>query len=398
MLLRRFLLSACCVLSLPCILSQPAQAQSCSTIKNPVYVAGSTALEPLFKGLGPKLASDPKNPITLVYLKNGSCSGVAQLGTKLTAAVAPKFYYVDASYTGGDVPQCVNDLATAPTLDVALSDVYYERCKAGASLAAGYKDFLGPVETMIMMVPKQSTQTAISAEEAYYLFGFGSFGDVSPWTDESMVCIRSSSSGTLGLWSATIGLPNTSWRGVVNPGSSEVVTCVDLAAQKSPEKAIGIVGAEIYDAGTIRNGHRALAFRSFKQNYAYYPDSTPTAYDKRNVRDGRYTAFGYAHIMTAVDAQGKPINPLVGIWVDQLTSLRSDVLTTVIRNVKMVPQCAMNVARTSDGGDLIPYTGPSCSCFYEATLAGKAPARCQSCTTDVDCSTKHCNLGYCETR
>jgi hypothetical protein len=102
--------------------------------------------------------------------------------------------------------------------------------------------------------------------------------------------------------------------------------------------------------------------------------------------------------MTAVDAQGKPINPLVGIWVDQLTSLRSDVLTTVIRNVKMVPQCAMNVARTSDGGDLIPYTGPSCSCFYETTLAGKAPARCQSCITDVDCSTKHCNLGYCETR
>ena len=49
MLLRRFLLSACCVLSLPCALSQPAQAQSCSTIKNPVYVAGSTALEPLFK-------------------------------------------------------------------------------------------------------------------------------------------------------------------------------------------------------------------------------------------------------------------------------------------------------------------------------------------------------------
>ncbi len=378
--------------------TRQAQAQSCSTIKNPLYIAGSTALEPLYKEIGPKLASDPVSPVTLVYLKNGSCSGVEQLGTKLTPAVAPKMFYVDASYTGGDVPQCVNDLAVSPSLDIAVSDVFYERCKNGAALPAGYKDFLGPVATMVMLVPKQSNQTAITAEEAYYLYGFGGFGDAEPWTDENSVCIRSASSGTQGLWAAAIGVPPGSWRGKGNAASTDVLNCLAASAQKSPERTIGIVGSEIYDAGTVRNTYKSLAFRAYRQNHAYYPDSTPTSYDKRNVRDGRYTAFGFAHLLAATDATGKPFNPLVEQLTTLLTGQRSDVLTNIIRNVKMVPRCAMNVTRTSDGGDLSVYTGPSCSCFYETTLAGRAPDRCQSCKVDGDCSSSHCRLGFCEPR
>lgn len=380
------------------ITAHRAEAQSCSTLKNPVYLAGSSAIEPLYKGIGPKLASDPVSPITLVYLKNGSCAGVGQLGSKLTPAVAPKLFYIDASYTGGDAPQCVNDLAVSPTLDLAVSDVFYERCKNGAALPAGFKDYLGPVETMVMLVPKQSTQTAITAEEAYYLYGFGGFGDAAPWTDENSVCIRSASSGTQGLWSAAIGVAAGSWRGKGNAASTDVLNCLATSAQKSPEKTIGIIGAEIYDAGTVRNTYKALAFRAYRQNRAYYPDSTPTAFDKRNVRDGRYTAFGFVHLIGAADAQGKPQNPLVDQLTTMLTGLRSDVLTTIIRNVKMVPQCAMNVTRTADGGDLSLYSGPSCSCFYETTLAGRAPDSCQSCKLDQDCASAHCRLGFCETR
>lgn len=397
--LRRALLSGLCLFSLHGLTIRSAAAQvQCSTLKNPLTLVGSTALEPLYKGIGPKLATDAQNPLTLLYLRNGSCSGVGQLGTRLTAMAAPKLFYVDASYTGGDVPQCDNDIANGVPVDIAVSDVFYESCNLPKAFPMGYKDFLGPVGTMLMVVPKQSTQTAITAEEAYYLFGFGGAGDAAPWGDETMMCIRSASSGTQGLWAAAFQVPAISWRGKNNSGSMDVLNCLAGAARTAPEKAIGILGAEIYDAGTVRNTYKALAFRSYKQRLAYYPDSTPTSFDKQNVRNGRYTAFGYAHLMTQVDAQGKPTNPNSDQFVNLLLSQRQDVLTTIIRNVKMVPQCAMNVTRSADGGDLSLSSGPSCGCFYDTVIQGRAPDRCQSCKVDGDCATAHCRIGFCEPR
>lgn len=396
--LRRTLLTGLCLLGLHGLTEKGAVAQQCSTLKNPLVLVGSTALEPLYKGIGPKLATDPQSPITLLYLRNGSCTGVNQLGQKLSAATAPKLFYVDANYTGGDIPQCDNDFQGGAPIDIAVSDVFYDSCNLGKPMPTGYKDFLGPVGTMLLVVPKQSSQTAITAEEAYYLFGFGAFSDAAPWSDETMLCIRSASSGTQGLWAAAFGVPASRWRGKTNSGSMDVLNCLAGAARTAPEKGIGILGAEIYDAGTVRNTYKALAYRAYRQQLAYYPDSSPTAFDKRNVRDGRYTAFGFAHLMTQVDGAGKPNGAGAEQFIDLLLSQRTDVLTTIIRNVKMVPQCAMNVTRSADGGDLSLSTGPSCSCFFDMVTQGKAPDRCQSCKVDGDCSTAHCRLGFCEPR
>lgn len=397
--LRHMLLFGLCLLSLHSLTMRSAAAQvKCSSLKNPLTLVGSTALEPLYKGIGPKLATDAQSPLTLLYLRNGSCSGAGQLGKRLTATDAPKLFFVDASYTGGDVPQCENDIANGVPVDIAVSDVFYESCNLPDPFPAGYKDFLGPVGTMLMVVPKQSTQTALTAEEAYYLFGFGASGDAAPWGDETVMCIRSATSGTQGLWAAAFGVPAKSWRGKSNAGSMDVLNCLAGAARTSPERAIGILGAEIYDAGTVRNTYKALAFRSYKQQLAYYPDSTPTAFDKQNVRNGRYTAFGYAHLMAQVDGQGKPMNPLADQFVSLLLSQRQDVLTTIIRSVKMVPQCAMNVTRSSDGGELSLSSAPTCGCFYDTVILGRAPDRCQSCKADGDCASAHCRLGFCEPR
>jgi hypothetical protein len=399
MSLRRALLSGLVFLSLHGLTQRDAAAQvMCSTLKNPLTLVGSTALEPLYKGIGPKLATDAQSPLTLLYLRNGSCAGAGQLGKRLSTMTAPKLFYVDASYTGGDVPQCENDIANGIPVDIAVSDVFYESCNLATPFPTGYKDFLGPVGTMLMVVPKQSTQTVITAEEAYYLFGFGASGDAAPWGDETMMCIRSASSGTQGLWAAAFGVPASSWRGKGNAGSMDVLNCLAGAARTAPEKGIGILGAEIYDAGTVRNTYKALAFRSYKQQLAYYPDSTATALDKQNVRNGRYTAFGYAHLMTQVDGQGKPTNPSADQFVSLLVSQRQDVVTTIVRNVKMVPQCAMNVTRSTDGGELSASSGPACGCFYDTVILGRAPDRCQSCKVDGDCATAHCRLGFCEPR
>lgn len=399
MSLHRTLLLALSLLAVHASTAGRAAADvACSTLKNPLVLVGSTALEPLYKGIGPKLATDPTSPITLLYLRNGSCAGVSQLGQRLTATAAPKLSYVDASYIGGDVPQCDNDLMNGAPIHIAVSDVFYESCGLAKPLPDGYKDFLGPVGTMLLVVPKQSTQSVITAEEAYYLFGFGAVGDAAPWGDESLQCIRSASSGTQGLWAAAFGVPAARWRGKGNASSMDVLNCLAGAARTAPEKGIGILGAEIYDAGTVRNTYKALAYRAFRQRLAFLPDSSPTSFDKRNVRDGRYTAFGFAHLMTQVDAQRRPTSAAAEQFISLLMSQRTDVLTTIIRSVKMVPQCAMNVTRSADGGDLSPSSVPSCGCFFDTVVQGKAPDPCQSCKVDGDCATTHCRLGFCEPR
>ena len=43
-------------------------------------------------------------------------------------------------------------------------------------------------------MPQQSTQQSISAEAAYFVFGFGAAGQVSPWTDEASLVVRNSTS------------------------------------------------------------------------------------------------------------------------------------------------------------------------------------------------------------
>jgi hypothetical protein len=149
-----------------------AQAVNCSQLVNPVYVSGSSALEPLYKAIGPTLATDKTMPLTIVYQKPGSCPGISGLTVKQTANPL----YIDATFDGINVPTCTNDIVGGFPLDIALSDVSYENC-VGSPIPAAYQDFLGPVESMVFAVPRASSQTAITAEEAYYLFGFGMFGN-----------------------------------------------------------------------------------------------------------------------------------------------------------------------------------------------------------------------------
>jgi hypothetical protein len=69
--------------------------------------------------------------------------------------------------------------------------------------------------------------------------------------------------------------------------------------------------------------------------------------------------------------------------------------------VGLIPQCAMKVTRSTDGGDLSPYTPPApCGCYYASQVpVGKAaPTGCAACTTSAECSDGGgtCNHGFCE--
>src|SRR5205823_13216361 len=75
----------------------------------------------------------------------------------------------------------------------------------------------------------------------------------------------------------------------------------------NPEAAIGLLGAEVYDGN--RATLNALAFRARHQYAAYYADSTSTARDKKNVRDGHYTVWSPTIWMDYIDTNGTPVKP-----------------------------------------------------------------------------------------
>ncbi|MFT3770580.1 MAG: hypothetical protein QM820_34570 [Minicystis sp.] len=263
-----------------------AAPPACNTLPNPVYIQAGDTQEPLLKALGQELRASAVNPITIIYKLSGSCTNIDAIynGTKLTTnpSYVPSAAEDPAWDPGQPAPQCTIDPAGVP-LDVANSNVFISACTQAAP-PAGIGTFQGPVQPYVFIVPKASAQQAITAEQAYFVFGFGMAGMASPWDDESFLFIRTVTKSTLLSMAAAIHVPAAKWKGVPFDKSSEVLNAV--ATSTSPEKTIGILGAEIYDQN--RDKVSALAFRTFQQKHAYFPDSTATAKDKRNVRDGHY--------------------------------------------------------------------------------------------------------------
>jgi hypothetical protein len=98
-----------------------------------------------------------------------------------------------------------------------------------------------------------------------------------------------------------------------------------------------------------------------------------------------------------------PTNPNVKYLVDLVLghattpAFESDGLASVI-GVGLVPDCAMRVKRSADGGDLSLYTpAEPCGCYFESKVPmGMAPAACMTCMNDSTCGTGKCHHGYCE--
>ena len=372
---------------------------TCASLPGPIYVAGSTAVGPFIQKMGAALVAQN---ITLVYQSKGSCTGVTPIINDTTptgacaagACIKGSATYYDST---GTAQMC--DLDPAGThLHVGVSDVFVSTC-IGTAAPSTIGDFPGPVEPILFVVPggtNPSSQTAIVAEEAYFVFGFGGAGMVTPWTDPSLYFIRNSDSGTQGVIAQAIHVPSARMLGVDSGGSSGVLKNVTMSA--TPEKTIGIISAAFYDQN--RATLKSLAFRTFQQKYAYYADSKHDALDKRNVRDGHYLPWGYLHLVTQVDSSGAPTDPKAKQFLDLMfgnTTLTGIDLLDLEITANTVPQCAMHVKRSSDGGDLSLYTAPKpCDCYFEQTAA--KVTTCTACTDSSTCNGGTCRRGYCEVR
>ncbi len=380
-----------------------ARAQvSCDALPNPLYLQVGDTQEPLMKALGRALRDEP-DPITLVYLTSGSCTNVEAIYTDVKMTKNPLYVpstAESASWTT-DMPSlpCTIDPA-GRSVDVANSALFVSSCDASAP-PAGVELVQGPVQPYGFVVPEASSQKAITAEEAYFVFGFGDTGMVTPWNDEQFLFIRTITKSTLlTLASMTTGLANAAkWRGQMFDKSSEVMSALVASAQ--PEKSLGILGVELYDRS--RDKLNVLAFRAFGQKYAYYPDSTALAFDKRNVRDGHYVPWSPTVWLTKVDADHRPLNARAGRVIDLILG-RADPaptfesLKTVI-GVGLIPDCAMSVTRSFEGGELSLYQpAEPCGCYYEAQVAASSNAGCRPCDVSNPCATGVCRHGFCEAR
>jgi hypothetical protein len=260
---------------------------------------------------------------------------------------------------------------------------------------SGVADFQGPIVTAVFFVPHSSDQTSLSAEAAYLLYSGA--GKVTPWNDRSYVFLRGATGGTQVMMGIAIGVPAAQWVGVTT-NSSEVERS-DVIASTSPENTLGLGEIDYAEDATGSPNLNELAFRAYGQDCAYYPNSTVSSHDKRNVRDGHYVGWGPAHLIARVNAQGVPVSAAAGQIIDYFignTPVPNHDFLSVVITDHLVPQCAMKVHRTQEMGSPLPYAPtPSCSCFFDSVVG---ETTCTTCTTSQECpqSAPVCNLGYCE--
>jgi len=381
-----------------------------------VYITGSSAAKPFLQQIAQQLVT---SGIYIVYTSTGSCIGVDAVvnGTPMTSGASPapatSATYWDSSSSSGvacDLP------AAGVAADIGASDVFAQSCP-GFELtdldAQQIHDAHGPIQTMTFAVPANSAYFEISAQAAYFVFGFGKDGGVRDasgtvpiWNNENYLFQRSPSSGTQAMLAEAIGLSATAWLGKTHKTSDDVAADIQAAGQNqdTANLAIGILAADYIDSKNLRAQIRVLALQDSSQTCAMFPDSTSGAHDKRNVRDGHYPVWGPLHLLLKVDQFGNPVNPVNRQAVTDIVGYLSGTkplpngvqLIDVYAQSGLIPECAMHVTRTKDGGNMSPYQPASpCSCVFEAKATGSTT--CTPCKVQGDCSAAEtCSQGYCE--
>lgn len=367
-----------------------------------LYVTGSSAAKPFLKTIAQQLSLQK---VFLVYTSSGSCAGVDAIvnGTLMRTGASPlpasATYWSSASSEDKacDLP------AEGVSADLGISDVFVPSCP-GFELAKldNVRDAHGPIQTMTFAVPANSKYTEISQQAAYVLFGFGKDGKVLDpagntriWNDEATLLQRSATSGTQVMLAAAIGVPPGQWKGKPNKSSDEVSAALRAAAgtQSLADATIGILGADYVDANKLRPQIRFLAYQDTQQGCAVTPDSTITSRDKRNVRDGHYPIWGPMHLLYRVDAKGDPQNaeirePLLNVvgYLSATKALPNNIrLFDVYAESGLIPECAMRVTRSTDGGPItsVQQDNP-CSCAFDRATIGSTD--CKACNVTADCA------------
>jgi hypothetical protein len=379
----------------------PAHAVPCDAIvgrSEPVIYAQVGATQnALMRRLSHALADNASKKITLVWFESGSCPNINAIYTRVALAAGTKMKYSASSAENPDwtaaTPTLECDVPAGGMVpDIANSALFNSACTT-APPPSTVKLTFGPVQAYDLVTPIASNQRAITYEEAYFVFGFGMGGMIEPWMNEAQLFITTVTKSTLLAWAANIGVPADKWKGIRLSDPTLAVPALQMTT--SPQEAIAPMGDEIFEQN--RATLSRLAFRARGQHAAYYPDSTYTSHDKKNIRDGHYTVWSPTIWMDTTDAGGTPVKADARYVVDLVaghvvTPAPGFDIFDMIAKVGLVPDCAMQVKREFEGGPLSIYKPEqSCTCKYESIVATTS---CQACTTT--CTTGVCRNGYCE--
>jgi hypothetical protein len=379
----------------------PASAQTvpdCSTLNlpNPIYGDGGSAAQNYIGKIATVLANLP-TPITVLYKASGACNGVYGLLTP--GALSGTIFYWTAA---GVQQQCNLPAVGGPAVQWANMVNTHALCEqAPATLPNTIRVEEGPVTAINFITSASSTETSISSEAAYFVYGFGATGGITPWTNESFIFRRNATSA-VGLYAgAAISVHPNAQKGVQI--SNQTMGITGVAAATPPSAGIAYVSSDAADAA--RATVKTLAYQHKGQICGYLPDSTSTSFDKKNLRDGHYWLWGAQNFYGLKDATtGAWSNANVGILVDTVTGARPapagvDIIKAAI-DTGNVPRCAMSVWRDGDLGPFYSYAPATpCACHWEKNVPGGSTT-CKACTADADCATESatskCRLNLCE--
>jgi hypothetical protein len=387
-----------------------AGAATCSSLgaQPIVYIENGDTQEPLVKRLGQKLLASA-TPIRLVYKNRRTCDLALDVynATKMVNdAIAIKYIPSASEDPQWDPskpsPVCDAD-AAGNAIDLAIGATYISSCTNLPAKPADVAELVGPVQSYGFIVPKASSQIAITAQEGYFAYGFAdATGQATPWVDQALRFSRGPTASTALTCAAAIGLKASQLKGTVPAGNTSTEVLNLVATSATPEATIGMMGTEVYDQN--RDKVKLLAFKGFGQRYGYFPDFSATSFDKKNVRDGHYLPWAPTPYLARVDAgTGKAVSANVQRILDLViaSKIEADVngLDQVIAS-GLVPECAMGVQRPFDGANLSLYAPPEpCACYFDAKVA-QGTTKCATCTgtDDTPCGGGKCRRGYCEVR
>jgi hypothetical protein len=414
-----------------------AAGPACSSYPNPVFISGAAVAKPLVQALAKVLAADGST-ISIIYQNPDSCLGLNDLieGQASTES-GISVLYLGAS--GTSTTACTLDPTTPQPVDIAMSDTFASTC--GVTSTTGLTEVLGPIQSMVFAVPggpSGSNATSISAEAAYVVFGWDATTYTIPqWNQPGSIFVREPTAGAQAMIGAAIGLTSSEWANAeadstspqeITSGTKMAQTIADVTSNQNA--TIGILGAEnvyTWNGGSPAMPLNILAYQHTGQSCGYLPNSTATALDAINVRQGRYAIWGPLHFFAQVNGAGQPTGPhaqavatILNYFIQTgehpdatlfgtgdagasdagvSTADKQALIAAEATPGYVVPWCAMEVVRTSEIGAEASYQPPEpCGCFFESTLGGFVPGHtCTACDGTHPCSgTQACRYGFCE--
>ncbi len=374
-----------------------------------LYIENGDTQEPLIKRLGKALMQSGQK-VRIIYRNRPTCNIRNDLFSNATMVTVtdgttprPVRYIPESAAFDPTTaaPICtVPDLGTTPGQPIALGigATFLSSCAQTPAQPADVGVSQGPTQAYGFITHKDSAQVAITGEEAYLAYGFTEGGGAAtPWVIQDLRFKRANTASTTLTMAAAMHLTPGQMRAAADSGTSDLIVTSVMAATNK-DATLGILGMDLYDQH--RADVKVLAFKTFGQKYAYFPDSTNATFDKQNVRDGHYVPWSPTpYISRVVPGTTTFTDPNARRVYELVMGTRAaddvDGFPSVIAS-GLIPKCAMKVTRASDGADLSLYSDPApCGCYFEKAVP-QGTTTCTACTTT--CAVGTCRHGFCEAR